>query len=87
MVTKLLTLIGKPGCHLCDEARNTITSVIAELSPGVSVELVEKSILDDEELHAKYWDEIPVVLIGDRVHAIWRVDPTRLSAALQEESE
>ncbi|MGV8858986.1 glutaredoxin family protein [Rhodoglobus sp.] len=84
---KHLVLIGKPGCHLCDDARDVITSVIAELRPGVSVELTEKSILDDEELHTKYRDEIPVVLIDDRVHTIWRVEPARLTAALQEESE
>jgi len=80
-------LIGKPGCHLCDDARETITQVIAELPTEFSVELSERSILDDEQLHSKYRDEIPVVLINDRVHTIWRVDPTRLSAALQEETE
>ncbi|MGV8852619.1 MAG: glutaredoxin family protein [Rhodoglobus sp.] len=87
MATKRLTLIGKPGCHLCDDAREAIARVIDDLPAGLTIELVEKSILDDEELHAKYWDEIPVVLINDRVHTLWRVDPTRLSAALQEESE
>jgi glutaredoxin len=85
--TKRVTLIGKPGCHLCDDARETITQVIAELPTEFSVELSERSILDDEQLHSKYRDEIPVVLINDRVHTIWRVDPTRLSAALQEETE
>lgn len=87
MPTKRITLIGKPGCHLCDDARETITQVIAELPTEFSVELSERSILDDEQLHSKYRDEIPVVLINDRVHTIWRVDPTRLSAALQEETE
>ncbi|GHD83451.1 thioredoxin family protein [Salinibacterium amurskyense] len=85
--TKRLTLIGKPGCHLCDDARETINAVIAELPAECSVELIEQSILDDEALHAQYWDEIPVVLINDRVHTIWRVEPQRLSAALLEETE
>jgi glutaredoxin len=80
-------LIGKPGCHLCDDARETITQVIAELPTEFSVELSEQSILDDEQLHSKYWDEIPVVLINDRVHTIWRVESDRLSAALQEKTE
>ncbi|WP_026037706.1 glutaredoxin family protein [Salinibacterium sp. PAMC 21357] len=87
MATKRLTLISKPGCHLCDDARDVITRVIAELSPELVIDVTEKSILDDEELHAKHWDEIPVVLINDRVHTLWRVDPARLSAALLEESE
>lgn len=87
MPTKRVTLIGKPGCHLCDDARETIAQVIAELPTEFSVELSEQSILDDEQLHTKYWDEIPVVLINDRVHTIWRVEPDRLSAALQEKTE
>ncbi|QYH34616.1 glutaredoxin family protein [Salinibacterium sp. M195] len=87
MPTKRLVLIGKPGCHLCDDARIAVTHVIAALPPELSVEFTEQSIIDDEELHAKYRDEIPVVLINDRVHTIWRVDPERLRAALQEEIE
>ena len=31
-----LTLIGKPGCHLCDDARDVITAVIAELGSSLS---------------------------------------------------
>ncbi|MBH0099956.1 glutaredoxin family protein [Salinibacterium sp. NSLL150] len=87
MPTKRLTLIGKPGCHLCDDARETINQVIAALPSTIEIELTEQSILEDEQLNAKYWDEIPVVLINDRVHTIWRVEPERLSAALLEETE
>lgn len=74
-----LTLIGKPGCHLCDDARSVIEGVLPEF-PGV--ELGELSILDDAELHEKYVEEIPVVLVDDRVHTIWRVDADRLRTAL-----
>jgi hypothetical protein len=80
-----LTLLGKPGCHLCDEARDVVTRVIADLD--VSVTLNEVSILDDPALTDRYWDEIPVVLVGDRVHTIWRVDPDRLRTAILEGSE
>jgi glutaredoxin len=79
-----LTLIGKPGCHLCDAAREVITSVVAELGSGASVTVNELSIFDDPELEERYVEEIPVVLINDRVHNIWRVDPARLKAALLE---
>ncbi len=79
-----LTLLSKPGCHLCDEARDVATAVIAELGPEASIALDERSILDDPELNARYWDEIPVVLINDRVHTIWRVEPDRLRLALME---
>jgi len=82
--TVSLTLIGKPGCHLCDNAREVITSVVADLGSAASVELDEKSILDDADLHEKYVEEIPVILINGRVHNIYRVDPARLKNALLE---
>ena len=80
----VLTLLSRPGCHLCDEARDTIAAVLADFP---AVELVERSILDDPVLHERYVEEIPVVLIDGRVHNIWRVDPARLRSALQEASE
>jgi glutaredoxin len=76
-----VTLVTKPGCHLCDVAREIVVEVVAE-TPGA--ELVEKSITDDAELYDRFVEEIPVVLINDRVHNIWRVDAVRLRAALQE---
>lgn len=78
-----LTLLGKPGCHLCDAARDAVTEVLAGLGAvASSVRVEERSILDDPELNARYWDEIPVVLLNDRVHTIWRVEPDRLRNAI-----
>lgn len=74
-----VTLIGKPGCHLCDDARAVVDAVLADF-PGVG--RLERSILDDPALHERYWDEIPVLLIDDAVHTIYRVDAERLRAAL-----
>ncbi len=74
-----LTLLGKPGCHLCDDARAIVSEVLAEF-PDVALE--ERSILDDPALLDAYAEEIPVVLLDDRVHTIWRVDPARLRKAL-----
>ena len=74
-----LTLLGKPGCHLCDEAREVVTGVLADHR---EVAFEELSILDDPALLEAYFEEIPVVLIDDRVHTIWRVDEARLRAAL-----
>lgn len=76
----VITLIGKPGCHLCDDARDAIGRVVAARD-GVRVE--ELSILDDEELNARYWEQIPVVLVDGEQHTFWRVDEARLAAALE----
>jgi glutaredoxin len=77
----IVTLLSKPGCHLCDAARDVVVMVVGELS---GVDFVETSILDDPELYERYVEEIPVVLINGSVHNIWRVDPDRLRGALQE---
>lgn len=74
-----VTLLGKPGCHLCDDARTIVGVVLAEFP---AVEFEERSILDDPELHDRHAEEIPVVLIDGRVHTIWRVDADRLRTAL-----
>ena len=76
-----VTLVTKPGCHLCDDARAIVVPVVDSV-PGAS--FVEVSIEDDAELYDKYVEEIPVVLINNRVHNIWRVDAERLRGALQE---
>ena len=80
-----LTLIGKPGCHLCDDAREAIDGVLFEFraaNPGVEVSLEEQNILLDESLNAKYAEEIPVLLIDGNMHNYWRIDEERLMRAL-----
>jgi hypothetical protein len=73
-----ITLIGKPGCHLCDDARAVIARVAADLGVGWE----ERSIADDPVLAEEYWEQIPVTLVDGRQHGYWRVDEARLRAAL-----
>ncbi|MER5640801.1 glutaredoxin family protein [Kitasatospora sp. NPDC002227] len=75
---RTVTLIGKPGCHLCDDAREVILKVTGEL--GAAFE--EKDITEDEELYRAYWEQIPVTLVDGRQHDFWRVDEQRLRSAL-----
>lgn len=87
MTAVTLTLVGKPGCHLCDEARAVVESVMTDASlNSLDLTLVEQSILDDTELFDRYQEEIPVLLIDGKVHNFWRIDPVRLTAALKEMS-
>jgi hypothetical protein len=73
-----ITLIGKPGCHLCDDAREVVARVAAE----TGTQWNELSILDDSDLAARYWEQIPVVLVDGEQHDYWRVDAERLRGAL-----
>lgn len=78
-----LTLIDKPDCHLCAEAREIVHAVVDGLrAEGVQVEVEERSILDDPELDVRWHDDIPVVLIGTALHDRWHVDAGRLRADL-----
>ncbi|MGY0068926.1 glutaredoxin family protein [Streptomyces sp. QTS137] len=75
---RLVTLVGKPGCHLCDDAQAVVEKVCGDL--GVAWE--RKDITRDPELHERYWEQIPVVLVDGRQHTFWRVDEGRLRRAL-----
>jgi hypothetical protein len=73
-----LTLIGREGCHLCDEARAVVAVVAAETGAGWE----ERDVDADPEWALEYGDRVPVLLLDGQEHAYWRVDETRLRAAL-----
>ena len=55
-----VTLYGRPGCHLCDDARTALERVRAELP----FDLREVDITADDDLHRRYLERIPVVAVG-----------------------
>ncbi len=73
-----VTLIGKPDCHLCQDAARIIDSVCSQLNVGWT----ELSILDDPRLADQYFELIPVILVDGKPHDQWKVDPDRLKKAL-----
>lgn len=73
-------IIGKPGCHLCEDAEVVVARVCAEV--GETYEVV--SILDDPELADRYFEEIPVILVDGRQHDFWRVNEERLRRLLSD---
>ena len=88
-----LTLIGKPSCHLCDDARLVVKDVVTQLqnrddgtigSKMSRLIVDEVSIEEDRSLFDEYWEQIPVLLINGKVHNFWRIDPVRLTNSLKE---
>ena len=81
-----LTLLTKPGCHLCEEAKTVVDSVLnqfkSEHSAESPIELTEVNILEDQALLEKYSEEIPVLQINGATHAYWRIDAERLTETL-----
>jgi Glutaredoxin-like domain (DUF836) len=61
-----LVLYGRPGCHLCDDARLTLDALLAERATrGLPAPAIrEVSIEGDEALHRRYALTIPVVALG-----------------------
>jgi hypothetical protein len=74
-----ITLIGKPGCHLCEEAKAVVERVAADTAAGWR----ELSIIDDPDLAARFGEQIPVILVDDEQHDFGRVDEARLRDALR----
>jgi hypothetical protein len=58
-----VSLYGKPGCHLCDDAR----VVVERATAGREVTLEQVDITLDPALHARYGERIPVVEIDGEI--------------------
>lgn len=73
-----VVLYSKPGCHLCDDAREVVAAVCAELGESFD----EVDITTSEGLTREFGELIPVTFVDGEQHDFWRVDPARLRAAL-----
>ena len=73
-----ITLLSRPGCHLCDEAR----TVISRVADDVGVPWEERDITQSERDLQDYREMIPVTLINGVRHDFWHVSEPRLRAAL-----
>ena len=72
-----MTLYGRPGCHLCDDAREAILALA-----GDRIELLEVDIEANDRLLSAYLERIPVVEVGGRVVSELEFDPDAFSRAL-----
>jgi hypothetical protein len=77
-VAQRITLLGRPGCHLCDDARAVIMRVADELGVGWE----ERDITGSPDDMAEYWDKIPVTLVDGVQVDFWRIGEDRLRKAL-----
>ena len=69
-----VTLYGRPGCHLCDEAREALLRVRCE----APFELLEIDIERDDELFKRYLERIPVVCLNGEELFEFHVDEAAL---------
>jgi glutaredoxin len=73
-----ITLLSRPGCHLCEDARAVIERVAAELGVAWS----ERDITQSEDDLRLYSEMVPVTFIDGVQHDYWRVSEDRLRTAL-----
>jgi glutaredoxin len=74
----VVTLYGKPDCHLCEEARSVVATVRRERP----FELVEVDITTDPLLHNKYGERIPVLEVDGEEAFEYLVEPEELRRML-----
>jgi len=71
---RTLVLYTRPGCHLCEEALATLAAM------GVPVQ--ERDITQDDALHSRYLERIPVGVLDGREIFELEVDETAVAEAL-----
>ena len=76
---RTVTLYGRPGCHLCDEARAELQALRAD----AAFELEEVDIEGDPALHARYLERIPVIALDGEELSDFFVDEADLLARLR----
>ncbi|RIV37168.1 glutaredoxin family protein [Micromonospora radicis] len=69
-----LTLITRPGCHLCEDAKAALDRVVAVTGDRWT----ERDVSGDADLEREYGDRLPVVLLDGKEHGYWRVEEQRL---------
>jgi glutaredoxin len=76
---KTVTLYGRPGCHLCDDAR----AILERVRATHPFRLEEVDIESDDTLLKRYLERIPVVALdGDELFDLF-VDERALERRLK----
>ncbi len=75
----LITIYGRTGCHLCEDALKVLQSLKDELHFDIEEILID----GNEELEKLYGEKIPVTHIDGVHHDFWRVDPERFKSSLE----
>jgi glutaredoxin len=73
-----ITIYSRPGCHLCDEMK----AIVARVARSVPLTLEDIDISTDPALEASYGREIPVLMIGGKKAAKYRLTEGELRRLL-----
>jgi glutaredoxin len=76
---RTVTLYGRPGCHLCDDA----LAVLQRIQRAVPFALEERDITADDALHRRYLERIPVIALDGEELFDFFVDEPALIARIR----
>ncbi len=74
-----VTVISRTGCHLCEIAIDKINLVKNQLKFELEIKLIN----DLPELEQEYGEQVPVIMIDNKIHDYWRVDIERFTQAIK----
>lgn len=75
----MVTVYSRHGCHLCENAVNTLESMREELAFEIEIIYID----DNPELEKLYGNEVPVIHINGEHHDFYKVDPERFRTSLE----
>ena len=75
-----VTIYSRPGCHLCEEAKEAIAPLLKEFG----ARLTEINIDEDPALRARYGFDVPVIFLGAHKAAKHRVDLAQFRRQLRD---
>jgi len=75
----VITVFGRPGCHLCDVAVEVLEGMQAELNFEIQKIYIDGNV----ELEKLYGEQVPVIHIDGIHHDFFRVDPERFKSSLE----
>ncbi len=74
-----VTVISRTGCHLCEIAIDKINLVKDQLKFDLEIKLIN----DLPELEQEYGEQVPVIMIDNKIHDYWRIDIERFTKAIK----
>ena len=78
-MNNLITIYSRHGCHLCEDAEETLTTLKSELDFSLEVIYID----GDSNLEKLYGHEVPVIHIDGEHHDFYKVDPVRFKSSLE----
>ena len=75
----MVTVYSRHGCHLCEDAVNTLNGMREELAFSIDVIYID----GNSELEKLYGNEVPVIHINGEHHDFFKVDAERFRTSLE----